>query len=269
MPETTDSPYRPPGAAIEAPPATPIHYEATGTFSIGRCVSDAWSSLLRNIGPCIGITVLGIIGFIVYVAVIGALAVVAQGSLPLFYAVIVLLYLGFGPIVLWGVVRFALNACDGRARMTDLFSIFERFGSRLGKTMAVVLALFLVSLPGSVPQFLLQAQGSTDFTLIGLAYVLNLGWSMLVSTRFFFSFYFLVDRDMGAAEALRSSWDWTRGNVLRIIGLFGVGFGIVVAGILVFLVGVIPAGLVTWLMMPVAFRQIAGSPGAATGARAA
>lgn len=267
MPETTDSMYRPPAAAIAAPPETLVAYEPTGTFSIVRCVTDAWYALLRNIGPFLGILA---IGFGVFLGVVMLFAAAAAISLaPVFAFVMLLLYLVALPVAAWGMIRFSLRAIDGRAQIADVFSIFERPLPRFGKMLGLWVVLFFVALPGSLPQALVQLQSPPDLSLLGLAYLWNIAWSQLVSIRLFFAMFFVVDRDMAIGESLRTSWDWTRGNTLRFLGLLIVGLGISLAGVLALLVGIIPASFLAWLLYLSAFRQIAGGSDAVTGVRAA
>ncbi len=270
MTETTDSPYRPPGSAIVAPPEVLTRYEPTGTFAVSRCVNDAWDAMLRNIGPFLGLLGLIVLAWLAFLLIVGAGAAVLQGSgAGAFFFLMALMLLVAAPVLGWGMLQFSLRAIDGRARIADLFSLFERPVPRFGKLVVLWIVLFAVGLPGSAPQFGLQLSGSTDLSLLGLAYVWNIVWSQLVSIRLFFAMLFVVDRDMGVGEALRTSWDWTRGNTLKFFGLLVVSAGISLAGILALVIGVIPASFIAWLMYPSAFRQIAGGSDAVTGARAA
>ena len=267
MPETPESPYRPPAATIGAAPEGPRHYEATGTISISLCVKEAWAALLRNVGPLFGAALLVAGMGLGLIIVLGALAAVWPGAGALL--VLGLLYVVVTPMLGWGAIKFSLNAIDGRARVGDIFGIFERLGARLGSTMLLWLILLVLSLPGSLPQWIVQLRGSPDLTLFGLAYLWNIAWNVLVTIRLLFSFFFLVEGEMGALDALRSSWDCTRSNWLRLVGLFVVSIGIAIAGMLALLVGIIPASVVVWLLYPAAFRQIVGRVEPATAAPAA
>ncbi len=257
------SPYAPPTARIGEAELL-AGYDGTGTFSIGRCVRDAWSSVLRNFGPFLGV---GALSSLVGLVVFGLFGLLVTISPLIALASMALLYVVLTPIFAWGLLRFSLSAIDGRARVGELFSIFERFWRRLAKIALIYLVALIVSLPGSLPQAL--AQGSERRWLVALTWVWLLVWSAAVSTRFSLAFYFVVDRELPVLDALRSSWAWTRGNVLRFVGLFAVALGLVLAGLLVFGIGLIPAALVIFQMWPSAFRQIVGRPGPATGASVA
>jgi hypothetical protein len=263
MPETTESPYRTPRTAIVAPDER-IVYEATGTFSIARCVKDAWASLLRNFLPFLGLAGLLFLvsfGLSFLARIVGS---ISQGAMLLAFG---LVYLVSVPVLLWGMVRFSLNAIDGRARVSDVLAIFDSLGSRLGKVLLLWLILLALSLPGSLPMFAVALSGGSG-GLFWAAWLCSIVWSLAVSLRFLFSFYFMVDGEMSATDALRSSWDRTRGNTLRLIGLFLVGFGIYLAGLLLLVVGVIPAAMLIIQLYPSAFRQIVGRLEPARAARA-
>jgi hypothetical protein len=214
--------------------------------------------------------------------VVGMIGAVSQRAV---FPALGLLYLLAIPVIVWGFFRFLLKAIDGRARVRDALAIFERFGSRFAKAGLLVLIWIVMSVPGSLPQFLLQIQGTTDPLRLGAAVLWSLAWSLAVTIRFTFSFFFMVDGEMGAIDALRSSWDRMRGNVLRVIvlwmislvivfvsavpGLIVVRLASIASGMLVMYVGLIPATLLVSLVYPSAFRQMVGRLGPATATRVA
>jgi hypothetical protein len=252
MPEVpTSSPYAPPRARIDD--GMLAGYDGTGTFSVGQCVRDAWASVLRNLLPFLGI---GAVLVFTAIAFLGLMVVLVTVAPVLTVALAFVFYLFAMPVLAWGLLRFGLSAMDGRARVVELFGIFERFWPRFGKVALLTILITLVSLPGSLPNTL--AQSSDNPWLSGAAWAWFLVWTFTVSTRLSLSFYFMVDRELGVIDALRSSWAWTRGNVLRFALLIGVSILLVIAGALAFGVGLIPASLVITQLWPSAFRQIVG-----------
>jgi hypothetical protein len=263
----TDSPYRPPAAALAEPDA-PIRYEATGTFSIARCVKDAWASVLQSFAPLFCSLVLFLGVFWVLGDLIDSLAVDAPpylGSFGADLAALCVLYLGVAPLVTWGTTRLSLTAIDGRGRIGDLFDVFSGFDSRVGKLLTLWLITVALQIPGELPRLLIPRQDPADLTQADLW---SMGWS-LVTFPVYFSFYFLVDAEMRPIDTLRGSWDLFRRNWIRMIGLLIVSAGIALAGIFALLIGIIPALMIVLQLYPSAFRQMVGRLEPATAARGA
>jgi uncharacterized membrane protein len=66
----------------------------------------------------------------------------------------------------------------------------------------------------------------------------------------------IVDRDLGVIDALKYSSRITRGNRLNLFGLGIVAFGIVLAGLLALVFGLIFALPLAWLLGFVAYRWL-------------
>lgn len=258
MPETTDSLYRPPAARI-ADEGLVAGQDGTGTFVVGVCVQQAWEATTRNVGAMFSVVAFLVLATLVLVVLFGLVSTLSMG-LALFVGVGS--YLLAVPVLGWGFVRFSLNAIDGRASAVDLLNIFERFGVRLVRLIAAWLAILIVSLPGSIPQVLTQSSDRVEIVLLGGLW--SWLWSFGIPLRLTLAFYFLVDRDLPALDALRRSWEWTRGNWLKLIGLTMVDFGLMLAGVLALGVGVFVAAPVAALTYPSAYRQIVGRVGPAT-----
>lgn len=77
--------------------------------------------------------------------------------------------------------------------------------------------------------------------VVGVGFVLLILPGIYLGTRLLFTMLLIVDRDMGAVEAMKASWSYTSGEVL---GLFLLGVAAVVillGGALLLLVGLLPA----------------------------
>ena len=276
MTEPPSSPYRPPSAALAESPSA---FAGTGRLSIAVTFREAWSAFLRNLGPFLG--VLGVM-FLAMLALVSILQLVASPlargiAFAVGYALSICVFL-------WGFVRFTLAAIDGRARVADLLSMTDRFWSRLGRVLLLTLGLAAAQLPSMATQ--IAAQLAQDRTLVQLGVLASVLWTCAVSLRFCLAPYLLVDYELSSAAALVGSWERTRGQMLRLIGLFvlagslgllvvlllgllfivlsqpgvaqiGIGLPIAIAAAVLLLFPVIGFSS---LLLPAAFRQIVGRP---------
>ena len=83
---------------------------------------------------------------------------------------------------------------------------------------------------------------------------------VLITARFYFTFFFLVEGDMGPIQAFEASWQASRGNHLKVAVLLLLNSLLPVLGLLVLVVGIIPAINLSLLLWVSAYRQIVGQP---------
>jgi uncharacterized membrane protein len=250
--------YQPPAAPLAND--TPGQYAGDGRFSIGRCLSDGWRAMWRNLLPWAGMLFLA---GAVLIAAISLMAALASVSPLLAVAVALVVYALGVPMLGFGFIRFCLNALEGRARASDLFAgVRAPILSMSGMLACIV----LVSLPTAAPNVAIALKA--DAATIGLAYAIAVIWGCLISVRLYFAWIFLVDRRFTAIQCLSSSWAATRGNVFGLLLLSVLSLVLSMAGALVLLIGLIPAQLLVFTMWMSAYRQITGSP-QLTAARAA
>lgn len=171
------------------------------TIEIGDVLSSGWTAGTRFYWLCLGV-------LLVY------FLLTLPGQLPLigfFYGIL----LG-GPLY-GGLSYFSIQVVRGKPRFDNFFAGFRRFGTMLG----IYLLQALIMTPALVPLMLGAYYAETDGTGIGLillGFALTLALS-LVMVRFWFAFGLAVVEDLGAIDAMRRSWDGTRGNWLPLIGL--------------------------------------------------
>jgi hypothetical protein len=234
-----ENPYGPPQAPIGDERS--LGLEVTGTFTIGQCLADAWSDTWAWFPLWLGVGIVGLLLMLLSgLTVIGVLLV--------------------WPVLFWGGTRFFLNMTDQRASFGDLFSGFSRYGIAVGWTLALLLTLQLLGLVGQTVQLLGQAVDSAALVAIGV--LVNLVWAFAVMVRLYLAVLFLVDRGMGPIESLQASWEVTRGHTLKLVGLLLTNIVVVVIGLLALVVGVIPAGVMGYLLWTSAYRQLVGpTPG--------
>lgn len=79
--------------------------------------------------------------------------------------------------------------------------------------------------------------------VVGLGLLLLILPGIYAGIRLFFTALLIVDRDMGAVEAMKASWNHTGGHVLGIFGLGLASVVILLGGALLLLVGIVPAAI--------------------------
>ena len=234
----SENPYAPPKAELGVPGAGPL--EGRGDFEIGRCLSEAWAGTWANFPLWLGAgLVWGVATLFAAVTVIGLLLV---------------------PVLAWGATRFVLRMYDGEAEFGDVFSGFSRFGDVFVPMLSLSVIFMVLSLLVQSVQFYGAFEGNN--LVYGIGYAISIAFGLLVSPRLMMSFFYLVDRDLPALDALSQAWRDTGPTMWKLVLLMILSQVIVFAGVLALLVGVIPASVMSYLLFASAFRQLAGRPAA-------
>jgi|SRR3989344_1935668 len=158
-----------------------------------------------------------------------------------------------------GLLKINVKAVnDEPLVLMDLYSHYQLF-------LKFLLAQFVANLASIVPVIVLAvgvmvfstANGNVVLTVLGAFLTLvGLGLLIIVTTRLMFAQYFVVDREMGPADAVRASWNATRGEVVNLI-LFGVLlFLVVILGLLALVVGLVVAIPVTTLATAYVYKKL-------------
>lgn len=255
--QSSPSPYAPPASdvlppaaivgSIELgdPPANPI------ALDINFCISQAWKYTKANLGSLI---VFGLVYFgisFVASAVLGSIVFAIEGAptqtittssgsvqavhvggpvafITNIISNIISLYLGLG------AVRYGHRLVKGETpEIGDLFSQSHKLLSTIGATILFGVAVFIGLILLIVP---------------GIILAIRLGFYQQA----------IVEKNLGAIDALKYSMQLTKGNGFPIFGLYVLGFFIVIAGILALVVGLIWALPTVWLSQIVAFRYLHG-----------
>lgn len=135
-----------------------------------------------------------------------------------------------------GLTRVSLNLCAGRDVSPS--QLFGEFGKLL--KMAGGMILFYIML------------------VIGLVLLIVPG--IIVGVRFSYFMTAIIDRNMGPIEALKYSWNLTRGNVVNLIGLWFMLLLMLLAGVIALLVGLVFAIPVVTLSVTLAYRYLQYGP---------
>ncbi len=241
----SENPYAPPAADLGLPAAA-LGRAASGDFELGECFSDGWANTWSNFPLWLGAGCVWLLATALATAtVVGVLAL---------------------PVLAWGGTYFTLRMHDGEAELRDLFAGFSRLRSSLVEMTVLGLAFLLLSIAGSSIQ--LAATVADRPALVAFGYLFSLGVSLLVTARVTLSFFYLVDQRLTGTEAFRRSWRDTAGCKWKIVLLSLAGTPVMLAGLLAFVIGMIPAMVMLFLMYTSAYRQIAGRPLAPVAGRA-
>ena len=110
----------------------------------------------------------------------------------------------------------------------------------------------------------LQLYGTAidDSSLSLLGNLVTIGFSIFVSPRLLLFGFYVVDQDMDGVTALQAAWNHTSAAKWKCAGMVVITWLLLLAGLLLLIVGVIPAMTLGYLMWASAYRQIEGRPNA-------
>lgn len=214
-----------------APPTDPV----PTIISVGRMINSAWyvftTFFLHHI--VFGLAVWAVSGFLIIVGL-----VTSGGGEPSQESVIITLAIAcvlglvmvfVGPYLFCGMIVYGLYKMrGGKAGYERIFQGGRFFLRGIGLGLILWLLSFvpiaLCALPMFLMAFSIGPDGDPDLSLMFAAfgaYALGAVISAILWVRLGFSWFFLVDRDMGVFDSLGASWTFTKGNALA---LFLTGF---------------------------------------------
>lgn len=191
---------------------------------VGNALRQGWQTLKRNFWTLVGITLVLLVAQMLgsaFTAEAGPGS--ALGALDGILATVGGLYsvLFLAPLSVGAYLAF-LHAVRGREpAFDDLLAGFRRY-------VDVVVGMFLVSV------------------IVAVGFVLLVVPGVIAFVRLSFTPLLLVDREMGPVEAIKASWEHTRGYGWSLFGLALAGLAIVAVGFLALLVGALVA--IPWVL---------------------
>jgi uncharacterized membrane protein len=162
------------------------------------------------------------------------------------------------PVFVWGTLKFLLNMLDGGPSFDDLFAGFKNYLTVLGRTLLLTVISLVLAILSESLMFVGQYMESLPITIVG--WFVYLAFAIGVLPRLFFGFFLVVDRDMGALDALAGSWNMTRGKVLKLVGLAVLSSLVGMAGAFACGIGMVWTMTMSWVMYASAYRQMIGPP---------
>jgi hypothetical protein len=201
-------------------------------------IKEGWNACWSHFGPWLGVGIVGsLVGGISVVTVVGIFLVL--------------------PLLLYGGIKFSLNTIDGYAEFSDLFSGFKDYSHNLGQMLVGFLLAIAIFMPASLVQNIFVAISPIGGMFFGL--IVNVLFSYFVTVRLFCWFFYMVDQDMNAMDALKASWAATEGKNGAIFTFFILQYLVIIAGLFALGIGVIPATFITYGAMASAYRQLSGT----------
>lgn len=266
-----DNPYAPP-LTLPRPEAAaaPVGLQPVvpSPLDVGKCFSAAWNIYLANVGMCIAVYLAGEFissapGLLVQFFV--AIAQQAGDKAALSVALLVV------PLALAGVVltlwltagRISFFVKTARGLMPEFVELFKGWRSvgrlfLLGLLLAVVMfATFAVA---AIVAAALSAAGANELSVVALVALVgaSIVTYMYLLLRYGMSVFLVVDRDLPLGEALRTSGQITRGNLLSLLLLGLASSGLVLLGYLACCLGVFFTMPLILMMFTVAYLQMSG-----------
>jgi len=200
-----------PGLAVTQTPTALI---AAPEPAVGACYSHSWKILWDNFGILLGIFLIAMIinspGWVKLV----------PAPLRFIYAVLVGWPLGFGLCYSW-----LRTTREQNVEIKDLFCAFQDYGN-------VLLANLLMGL-----------------IILG-GFILLIVPGIIFACRLAFVPYLVVDKKMRAMDAVRKSWNMTKGYANKVFLIWLLGIPVAIAGLICLVVGAIPA--IMWVSLAAA-----------------
>lgn len=231
------NPFQSPAAA----PASGDRRYRFDHFELGAAFSDGWQAATENAGSIIGLTLLYFLLMIPGLLSLGLLI----------------------PFFAFGYTKALFRLYDGE-EAGSIIPSFSLFGVAFLGLVVVGAITSLPNIAANMFQLVITAfvnNGSEDavataalftipITLIGMF----LGW--LLAVRLVFASYTVIDQEVGPMEAIRSSWEDTKGQFFpAFLLVIAAGF-LGSAGALLFLVGLIFTIPASYLVIIAAYRQL-------------
>lgn len=169
-----------------------------------------------------------------------------------------------GPAVMWGLMRFHLEAIEGEARFETVFSGFERIGDVVPPILLAGIATAAIVIAIEIPfGIVFGVLGAIDSEVLSLvvgvpAFLALMAVILTVSMRLSLWIFLIADRNMGAIDSLSESWRLTDGRTLQLLGFALMAIPISFLGALACGVGMIPAAMVIYGAQASVYRQLSG-----------
>lgn len=202
-------------------------------FSPSAAISFGWNTFKANPGFLIGLVIIPQIITLGVTFILGGVNKSSENSAIGLISFLIILAVDLTVSV--GVIKALLNFVDsGKGNFSDLFNNYRL-----------------------VPNYVISSIFVGLFVLVGIILLIIPGFYFLYRTMFYS--YFLVDKKMGPIEAIKASWNATKGNVWNIIGFQFLTFGVVILGFLALIVGLLVAIPVVSVATVYVYRKLAQS----------
>jgi len=208
-------------------------------FKAAECIKFGWETFKKRPWFLIGVTFLYLGITLVISNILAPFAVTfgdpragtpADFSLP--RILVSLVQYVIGTFLMMSVTALILKAHDG----VETVTLSDAWKPKL------FLPYLLVTIATSI--------------IIGIGFILLIVPGIIAMTMLFFASYIVIDKGMGAMDAIDESRTITKGNRMEIFFLFLMSLGVLILGTLALLVGLLVAAPVVYLATVHAYRTL-------------
>ena len=193
---------------------------------------------------------------------------VSLGIWALMISISIIAFIGYFlnmAVVLYTIkLLLSIYEKDSRKNSIDFNKYLMFLGTNLLVGLIVMIPIFIVVSIWGLIAFIGQAKGidtSISVTeaipiLIGVSICLFI--SLYFITRLFFAKYIVADKDINPIQAIKRSWQMTKGNIVEIIYLILMGGGVLILGFVAIFFGAFLAFPVIYFAYVDAYKQMIG-----------
>ncbi len=221
---------------------------STIDLSIGDIVSQSWEAIKKNIWIFAG-TILGftLVIFLIFV-LFGGIGVISMGNVSspedisgilagifgFSFLLMLLLVFVLSCVFMAGYYNMALMAADGQEATFSAFSVSFK------KILNLLLGAILYAI------------------IVWIGFILCVIPGIIVGARLITFYFFIIDKDYNAIDALSKSWEATKGNTLNLILLYIVFYLINMLGALCCGIGIFVTAPMQVIGLALVYRKLTG-----------
>jgi len=196
-------------------------------FVISDVVTKSWQCTKAQLWILVGL----LIGYLILFGTLTFASIPLQKSV-MGMIVFMLINIGISLIFSLGYLKNIFQALDG------IEPQFSAYGQQARKTVTFFAASIIMSIA----------------VMIGSLFLIIPGIYLAIRLQFFAAF--IVEEDSGVIESLKRSWTITEGQVLHLLLLFLVMYGIMILGVMLFFIGTFVAAPMIYIMYAEVFRKL-------------
>ena len=263
------NPYAPPESDLGPGPHYLPSLKVGGRFSASEVLGETWELYKARMGLVVGVVLAGLVINVVYQLAGDAMASTVDQASPMAAVAKLVFSLAGMVLQIWisgGQALALLRIARGEdARVTDIFQGGPYVLRIIGASLLLGLGFLGIALACLAPAGLVavvagQTGSLPAIILLILGTVVAVVISFMISVRFYQYTLLIIDRDAGAIESLRLSYQITRGHSLELIGLTLMAAVISISGVLLFCVGFFLTVAFSSLLFACIYVALVGEP---------
>ncbi|HSX57697.1 MAG TPA: hypothetical protein VLE47_00300 [Candidatus Saccharimonadales bacterium] len=208
-------------------------------FSPTAAISFGWNSFTKNVGFLILVTLIPLGFSLVSFTLIALIDYLVGKSLAGFVNILLVpAFYYFSFVIALGTIKAILNLLDkGQGDLSDLLIYTKNFMMLLNYLFASILAGLII------------LGGFILFIIPGIYFSIRLSQFT----------YFLIDKNLGPVDAIKASWEATKASMLNLMVFGFLSFLVILAGAILFGIGLLVAAPIVTVATVYVYRQLAGA----------